>query len=132
MSLPIVRTYFESRLTTWAAAKPIQVAYQNTPFTKPSGETLWLECFLVPSGTINRQVAGDHHTDLGFYCIQVWIPAGTDMIAGEAIAEEIRALFPIVPKGTVSVEKTPSVDRPVSDSSGWVILPVKIPYRYEA
>jgi hypothetical protein len=47
------------------------------------------------------------------------------------IAQGIVDLFPLVPKGAVSVEKTPSIEKSLLDNSGWYITPVTIEYRLE-
>jgi hypothetical protein len=50
----------------------------------------------------------------------------------EALADSLIDAFPVVPKtGAVSIESTPYASRPIEDEEGWVIVPVRIKYRYE-
>ncbi len=132
MSIPIIRTYFESKLKTWATSKSpkIKVSYQGGNFPKPPAD-LWIQCFLIPTATLNREVGATKETHLGLFQIEVWSAHGKGMVAAEAMAEELRALFPVVPKESVSIEKPPSIGRAQHDNSGWNITPILINYRYE-
>ncbi len=81
---------------------------------------------------MNRQVAADKKTLLGFFQVNCWVQNGTGLRAGRQIAESIVNLFPVIPKtGSVSVDTTPSVGKPLHDPSGWIVVPVLIKYRYE-
>lgn len=134
MSTAIVRAALEEKIRAWAESKTpeVPVAYQNRPFTKPDSG-LWVECFLIPNTNVARNVRAVQYRMLGIFEVHVWIKKGArnGMIDAEAMAEEIKNLFPIVPKGTVSIEQIPTIGRSISDSSGWVIVPILIPYRYE-
>jgi hypothetical protein len=66
--------------------------------------------------------------------VNIWYPVdGTGSGGREQIAEALTLAFPLVPKtGTVSIEATPHVARPLGDIAGWIITPVTITYRYES
>jgi hypothetical protein len=122
----------EGRLKTWATAQSIPVAWQNTAFTKPA--TQFLEPFLIPVVVNNSNVAGKRATYLGIFQVNCWSPIGPGMGDVETLAQSVVNLFPLLPKvGGVSIESTPSALDAIKDDSGnWIIVPVRISYRYEA
>lgn len=133
MSNASIRAELETRLKTWADAQNPQVpiAFQNSPFTKPANGP-FLEPILIPNETLNKTVAGTRKTHIGLFQVNCWAASGGGMRQVEQLAQSIVDLFPILPKtGTVSIEKTPEAERPMSDGSGWVIVPVMIKYRME-
>lgn len=135
MSIPTIRAVFESRLKTWADAQApvIPVAFQGVGFQKPDKKP-FLECFLMPNVVMNRDVSAAHERHLGYFQVNCWAPSGLGMGQAEALAQSVKALFPVVPKtGSVSVETPPKIDKALVDSTeAWVIVPVLITYRYEA
>lgn len=134
MSNQIIRAELESRLKAWAAAQmpPIPVAWQGAPFNKPV-EGVWLEALLLPNDTLNIDLSGKRKTYMGLFQINCWSKSGKGMGVVEALAQNVINLFPMLPKiGLVSIEQTPSAEKPISDTSGWVIVPVTIRYRMEA
>lgn len=135
MSNAVIRAYFDQRLKTWADAQnpKIKIANEQQGFTKPTDSSTWLESFLIPNTTMNRELSGTRKTMLGFFQVNCWAPSGRGMGVVDALAQNIVNLFPLVPKsGAVSIEGTPSADRPIESEPGWVIVPVLISYRYEA
>lgn len=136
MSNSVIRAYFETRLKTWADAQSpaVPVAFQNAPFTRPtlgSATNVWLECFVVPNITLNTELSGTRSTKYGIFQVNCWSQQGKGMKTVEAVVDAIVDLFPMVPKGTVSVEGTPTIKAAIPDSAGWVAVPVVIKYRYE-
>lgn len=136
MSNSIIRSYFETRVKAWADAQTpvVPVAFQNVPFTRPtlgSATNVWLECFVIPNVTTNVEISGKRSTKYGLVQINCWGQQGKGMKAVEAVADALVNLFPIVPKGVVSVEGTPDVKPSIPDGAGWVAVPVTIKYRYE-
>lgn len=125
----------ESRLKTWADAQSpvIKIAFQNIGFAKSTGVP-FLECVLIPNVSMNRDVAAQHERHLGFFQVNCWAPSGAGMGQAEGLAQSVKTLYPVVPKtGSVSVESPPKIDQAIPDTSGaWVIVPVLIPYRFEA
>lgn len=92
MSQKTIRKLYEQRLATWAAAKPISVAWQNAPFTPPAGA--YLRAFLLPADTDSQDLAGDHRAYTGVFQVSIVAPAGQGSAAAETLAEELAALFP--------------------------------------
>lgn len=132
MSNAIIRASLESKLKAWADAQvpPIPIAFQGVPFTKPS-TGLFLEPYLIPNETFNKELSGKRKTYIGLFQVNCWAPSGTGMGQVEQLSQSIVDLFPIVPKiGAVSIEQTPAAGRPMPDD-GWVIVPVTIKYRME-
>lgn len=133
MSNQTVATFFESRLQTWAQAQvpPVPIAFENVGFVKPSNSA-WLEPFLIPNTTMNKEVSGQRKTHLGLYQVNCWAPKGEGMGEVRALADAVIDLFPLLPKGAVSVEETPTASRPLPDGDNYVVVPVLIKYRYES
>lgn len=132
MSNSIVRQALESRLAAYAQANGIPVAYENDDFTKPTSG-IWLECFLIPNLTLNRETTASHTRLLGLFQVNVWGRKGEGSADTEAAADAVAALFPVVPKtGVISIEKPPHVGRALLDDSGWTARPVLMSYRYDA
>lgn len=134
MSNVDIRVAFETRLKAWADSRSpkLKIAYQNIAFTKPDDGSPFLECFLIPNTTQNREVSAKQKTFLGMFQVNVWVLKNKGMREAELIADSLRDLFPVVPKmGGLSVESPASVGRPVPDDSGWYILPILVNYRFE-
>ncbi len=131
MSISVIRQFFEGRLHTWATAQSLPVAYENVDFEKPVNST-WLQATLMPTTTFNTETTAAHSRHLGLFQVTVWSRKGNGSGECEQVAEAVAALFPVLPKGTVSVEKPPHIGQAMSDDSGWIGKPVLITYRYEA
>jgi hypothetical protein len=134
MSNSVIRAELETRLKAWADAQvpKIPIAPQGASFTKPlSGG--FLEPLLLPNGTINNDLSGKRKTHVGIFEVRCWSPSGRGMGDVEKLSNNVINLFPLLPKtGSVSVENTPYSERPEFDTSGWIIVPVLILYRYES
>ena len=133
MSDSIIRAELESRLAAWANAQvpKIPIAYEAVAFTKPT-TGVFLEAELHPAITIDRDVSGASRRYLGLFQVNCWTRSGKGMAEGEALANSIIGLFPMLPKqGNVSIESTPYTETSILDSAGWVITPVTIKYRYD-
>ncbi len=134
MSNQIVATALESRLQAWASAQvpPVPIAFENVAFVKPTS-TPWLEPFLIPNLTMNKELKGVRKTHLGLFQVNVWAPKGEGMGVVRALAQSVINLYPLLPKiGAVSIEETPTASRPLPDGDSWVVVPVLIKYRYES
>jgi hypothetical protein len=132
MSNAVIRAELETRLKAWADAQipEVPIAFQNVPFTKPTGP--YLEAILMPNGTFNKELSGTRKTYIGIFQVNCWAPSGKGMGQVEALSQSVVNLFPILPKsGAVSIEQTPTAEKPLPDDSGWVIVPVTIKYRME-
>ncbi len=134
MSQQAIRAKFMVALAAYAAAhNPIlTIAREGLPFTKPSNYDTFLEAFLTPADTANPTTDAARKRYFGEFTINIWTKDTSGPGVAEIIAEEIAALFPVVPKSylPVSVENTPSIKRAILDS-GWRITPVCINYRAE-
>lgn len=90
-----IRTLLEGRLKTWADAQSpsIPVAWQNVPFTPPTGR--FLRAWVMPAETGSETLDGAHRRYAGVFQVNVFVPQGTGPAAGEALAEAIAALYPM-------------------------------------
>lgn len=134
MSNSIIRAELETRLKAWADAQTpkVPIAFENVPFVKPL-DGVYLEAFLVPNITLDVAVDGSRQRHLGIFQVNCWAKSGKGMRQVEKLAQDVIDLFPLLPKvGVVSVDRTPVAESRLMDSAGWVIVPVTIPYRYEA
>lgn len=136
MSNSIIRAELASRLKDWAEAQvpPIPaIAFQNVPFTKPGSPPVpFLETLLIPNTTLNKELSGNRKTYMGIFQVNCWGGYGRGMRQVEDIAQAVINLYPMLPKsGPVSIESTPTAERPLWDTTGWVIVPVTIKYRME-
>lgn len=136
MSLTVIRSTFTLALVAWANAQvpPIPIEREGQGFTKPTDGSPFLEMFIVPANTTNPSTEATRKRYRGDVMINVWCSDSKGAGQGEAIAEAIAGLFPVVPKNhpPVSVEQTPSVKRAITDIAGWRVIPISIPYRMEA
>lgn len=134
MSQTTIRSYFETKLATYAAAHSLvlKVAYENAPFTPPSSGT-YLEAYLLPAYTLNPFVSATHKREGGIFQVSVVGEAAKGTKALYDVAQEIVNLFPVVPKdNAVSVEQTPHIAKVFKTESGKIALPVSIMYRLES
>jgi len=95
MSNKAIRAVIESRLNTWATTRNpvLPVAYENKAFTQPAG--VYIAGYLLPAETQVDDLQGSHLRYQGIYQINVFAPIGTGPGAAEAIADEIKTLFPV-------------------------------------
>ncbi len=135
MSQILIRAALTTKLATWAAAhNPVlTIAREGQAFTKPTDNSPWLEVMLHPAATINPTTEATRKRYLGEFSVNVWTKDSIGTGLGEGIAEEIAALFPVVPKSLlpISVEQTPSIKKGFVDEAGWRITPVCVQYRAE-
>lgn len=133
MSQTTIQSYFETKLNTWAAAQSpaIQIAYEGIAFTKPE-DAPYLELYLLPAYTMNPELSGRKKREAGIFQVSVVVPDGQGMGEAREIADAIVALFPVVPKESVSIEQTPHVAKPFINSDGRRTLPISITYRLES
>lgn len=134
MSNSKIRAELETRLKAWADAQTpkVPIAFQGTAFTKPVNGSPYLEAYLIPGATVNKDLSGKRKTYIGLFQINCWAQSGKGMGQVETLAQSIINLFPVLPKtGAVSVEQTPAADSSILDDSGWLIVPVTIRYRME-
>jgi Bacteriophage related domain of unknown function len=89
MSNVTIRTAFESRLATWAAAQTpaLPIAYENRAFTPPANNR-YLRAYLIPAPTVNEFLEGTHRSYEGVFQVSIVQPltAGTASAATIALA----------------------------------------------
>lgn len=136
MTMSIIRSTFMTALSAYAAAhNPVlTISRENTAFVKPANNATFLEAFLIPANTTLPTLAADTRRFWGDFQVNIWTKDGIGAGTGEVIAEEIAQLFPVVPKNylPVSVEGPANIRRSLTDTSGWRVTPVLIPYRMES
>lgn len=134
--MSVIRKELETRLLAFAnsLSPKIPIAWEGSSFSRPSPPVPFLESVLVPESTKDVSVDGLRQRRRGCLQVNIWYPVdGRGSAGADAIAEALTAAFPLVPKtGTVSIESTPHVGRPLGDIAGWRITPVTISYRYES
>lgn len=136
MSNAVIRVALETRLKRIASTvNPVPpIAYQNAAFEKPTSG-VWLECFLIPSATLDRDVRAQGKTFIGMFQINVWYPVGLGMGLVESACDYLMAGFPSAAKDPkypkLSITGT-STGGALNDPSGWVAIPVLVNYRYDS
>jgi len=133
MSHRLCRQLLEARLVSWASTKALHVQLQNgATYTPKSGET-YLTATLLPALTDSETLSGDHREYTGIFQVSVVTPAGKGAGAGEALADELAALYPLndrLSKGAFIVQIiTPmAVARSIQGDTDFTI-PVSLTYR---
>ncbi|TWI52982.1 uncharacterized protein DUF4128 [Pseudomonas duriflava] len=132
MSHRIIRSLLEARLAAWAKTKSLRVAYQNQSFDPVDGET-YLTTATLPALTDSLTLAGDHREYTGIFQVSVVTPAGKGAGAGEALADELSALYPLndrLSKETFTVQLiTPmAIAREIQGATDYTV-PVSLTYR---
>lgn len=137
MSQVAIRSRLVTALSDWASAKvpAIPLAREgDSKFIIPASNGTYIEVFVIPANTLNPTVEGTRKRYMGEVVCNIHTKDGVGTCESETLAEEIAALFPVVPKIylPVSVETTPSIKRSVVESSGMRVTPVCFMYRMEA
>lgn len=132
MSQKIIRSLYEARLATWAAARvpALTVAYENTPFTQPVGA--FLRAFVLPADTIAEDIAGVLRTYRGVFQVSVAAPINSGSGAALGIADELAALFVLNARltSTITVQQiTPTTIAPALQDATHYTVPVSFQYR---
>ena len=128
-----IRGDIESRLLSFAAAQtpPIPVALEGVPLTRPTNSTFYFELFFLPSTTTTVTLGARHIRQRGMVQINVWTVDGHGSGALEAMADQVAALYPVVPitQNTI-ITKYPATGVQRQDST-WRCIPVYVSYRQE-
>lgn len=132
MTIKRVRAALEGRLSAWATANDIAVAWQAVSTERATG-TRHVRATLLPAETGNPTFGGDHRRLIGLMQVDVVIPDGNGMGEAETLAESLCAEFArgtsIASGGlTTHIDRSPTL-RPAQPDAGWVALPVSIEYR---
>jgi hypothetical protein len=133
VSNKLCRRAIETQLAAWAAARTpaLPVAWENVPFTPPSGP--YLRAFLLPAMTTSADLAGAHRSFRGVYQVSVYSPINAGSGAAESIADELAALFPLnqrlnVPGLTLQIMTPVTAAQGAQDATNYVV-PVSFQYR---
>lgn len=133
MSDRLIRSLYEGRLNTWAAAHSpvLLVAWENNVFTPPAG--IYLQAFILPADTTSQDLAGAMRNRAGIFQISIVAPLGNGPGAAEAISAELETLFPNnlrLTSGSFVVQSiTPLRLRAPIPDAGRYIRPVDFQYR---
>ncbi|WP_308920591.1 DUF4128 domain-containing protein [Janthinobacterium sp. J1-1] len=134
MSDAIIRAAIESRLAVWAKAQSpaIPIAYENMSFKPVTGQC-YLRGTLMPAGTLNPSLGGEHSRYHGFYQVDVYVPANGGTGPSSALTKAIEVLFkrPTTIPGSglnVRINRTPSIGPGLPDDAGFYMVPVTIRY----
>lgn len=102
MTMPRIRSLLELRLSTWASARnpTLPIAWEGVPFEPPAG--MYLRAFIMPAPTDSGDLASAHREYRGVFQVSIAAPNDAGPGAGEAIAEEIAALFPAALRLTIA------------------------------
>lgn len=136
MSNKTIRSLFETRLKTWAAARstPLPIAYENVGFSTP--DTTYLRAFMLPGDTDSADLAGTLRNRVGVYQINIVCPANKGPGEGQGIAAELEALFPnnlvLTSSGFKVQTISPVRERKAIDADGRYTVPVDFAYRSDS
>lgn len=93
MSQAIIRAAFETRLKTWADARSpaIPIAWENVPFTPPSGR--YLRAFLLPARTQSVLLEKTDREYKGIFQVSFCMPVGTGAGTFEGLLSSLDSAF---------------------------------------
>lgn len=132
MSHATVRAILEARLNTWAATRPVRVAWENVPFSPAQGET-YLRAFMLPAETVSQDLKGDHRRFLGIFQVSIVTPINAGPGAALALVDALNTHFPMngrYTSGSVTVQIVgPASPAPAIQEESHFIIPVSIRYR---
>jgi len=127
-----VRSLLDARLNAWNQARTprLQVVWENTPAV--TAET-HLRAYLLPAGVDSLDLEGAHRVYLGVYQVSIVTPVSIGPGAGERIADEIAALFPVnlrlTGSGITLQVMTPVEPGPAIQEPNLWLLPVSFEVR---
>ncbi len=93
MSHAAARKAIESKLKTWATAKPITLIFGTGAIDQPSA--VYLRGFPLPAGTTTRYIGGDANEYTGVYQVSIICLGITPVGIAEGIIAELNTLFPV-------------------------------------
>ena len=132
MSHRIIRSLYEQRLATWAAARSLQVAWQNVAFTPPASG-IYLRSFLLPADTDSLDLEGAHRLYTGVLQVSIVTPNGQGSGAAEQLSVDLGAEFPNnlrLTSGSFAVQiVSPCSQGPAIQGDTHFMLPVSFRYR---
>lgn len=131
MSQQAITQLLETRLSEWAEAQGLQVAFDNIGFSPPDG--IYLQSHVMPATTTAIDLSRQAKVFRGVYQINIIAPAGTGKSAGGLIAEQLIQLFPEnqeMSDGVLTcfINSVPSAFAGISSDTSYTI-PVSMSYR---
>ena len=130
MSLKIIRKAFETRLATWAATVPINVAYENASFTQTN--TAYVETFTLPGQTTAQYMAQNDRSYIGIVQINIHVPHNIGTSVAHNYAQSIAALYNLyIVEDLLRIYTQPAYELPAQKTDTHYILPLRIPYQCE-
>jgi hypothetical protein len=135
MSDKIIRSLFEGRLKTWAAARvpALPIAYEDVSYTPPADGSPYLRAFLLPASPTSEDLEGKHTAYRGVFQVSVVTKAGEGRGAASLIADEIAALFPnnlaLTKAGFTVYVRSPMSNAPAQQADTTTLLPLSFQYR---
>ncbi len=130
-TLPDVRKTIEGRLIAYCKASDIGLALENASFIKDIKKP-YLQMVLLSSETINADMRAKREREYGFFQINICIEQGTGAGRAEAIFQDLKDLFPVVPKMEhLSIEAPPKKSPGFNTEDGFYVIPITFYYRQE-
>lgn len=122
MSQKIVRDALETVVNTFATAQSLTIAWENLPFTPPTGA--YLRAFIIPSPTTSESLARTDRRYGGFLQIDLMMPIDQGASPAETL---LAALVTAFNPATVLTSSSVRVNilQPASAAA-----PIQEPHRY--
>jgi hypothetical protein len=134
MSNAIIRTAFESRLATWAAAQSpaLPIAYENRAFIPPANGR-YLRAYLLPARTGQDFLDGSQRSYEGVFQVSIVQPLSAGTASAANIALALDTLYPtsfLEGSTRVYITSPMSIAPSIIEDNAYV-LPVSCFYRVE-
>jgi len=133
MTTARIRAAFETRLAASGIVPATAIAWENRAFTPPAPTLPYLRAFLLPAPTTSLTLERTHRQYLGVYQVSVYLPANQAIGTGQALVDQIVALFPVA---VPMVQDGLSVwcEEPMSQGSALqdaerLVIPLSAPYQ---
>lgn len=132
MSNVIIRTAFESRLATWAAAQSpaLPIAYENRAFIPPANNR-YLRAYVIPAKTQANTLEQTDRDYEGIFQVSIVQPLTAGTASSATIALALDALYPasfLEGSTRIFVTSPMSIAPAIIESNNYV-LPVSCFYR---
>lgn len=131
MSQKLIRSLLQSRLSAFATARTIPVAWENVSFTPPAGQ--YLRFNLLKAPTDSADLAGAHREYSGVCQISVFVPKGKGPTDAETLAADLAEPFPLNDRlasgGFVVHITSPCSEGPPITGDTHFMVPVSFNYR---
>lgn len=130
--IPDIASALAARLSTWADAEGISVAWENVPFTPPANE-MYLAVHDMPVTPRTIDLGLRCRTYSGVYQINIVTPAGSGRTSAVVLAGRVAELFPegleIEGNGfTCWISSQPGIFRGIPTPVSYTV-PVSLNYR---